>query len=37
MIGDKSKEQAATWEFLDRRLKDVVSAGTSINTVNIGF
>ncbi|TNV76848.1 hypothetical protein FGO68_gene6142 [Halteria grandinella] len=31
MIGDRSKGQEATWEFLDRRVDDVVSAGQNIN------
>ena len=33
MIGDRSKNQEATWEFLDRRLDDVVEAGININMV----
>eukprot|EP00347_Sterkiella_histriomuscorum_P022999 403336342 len=44
LIGDKSKNQEATWEFLDRRLDDVVQAGASIsmsrnlvNAVSIGL
>lgn len=34
MIGDKSRDQEATWEFLDRRIEDVVGAGSSINFVS---
>jgi len=34
MIGDRSKGQEATWEFLDRRIKDVVSVGGNINFVS---
>lgn len=30
MIGDRSRGQEATWEFLDRRLEDVVTAGSQI-------
>ncbi|CDW88966.1 UNKNOWN [Stylonychia lemnae] len=31
--GDKSKNQEATWEFLDRRLQDVVTTGSQIGLV----
>jgi hypothetical protein len=33
MLGDKSRGQEATWEFLSRRMEDVVSSGSAINYV----
>ena len=35
LIGDRSRGHEATWEFLDRRIEDVVSAGSGINFVSI--
>ena len=31
MIQDKSRGQEATWEFLDRRIEDVMFMGANIN------
>lgn len=32
MLQDKSEGKAATWEFLDRRLDDVLTIGQQLNT-----
>lgn len=32
MLQDKSEGKAATWEFLDRRLDDVLLIGQTLNT-----
>jgi hypothetical protein len=37
MIGDKSKDFEATWEFLERRIDDVNNAGSNINFVRISI
>jgi hypothetical protein len=37
MIGDRSRGQEATWEFLDRRISDVVQTGSSINFVSLNL
>ena len=32
MLQDKSEGKAATWEFLERRLDDVLQIGQTLNT-----